>query len=139
MPIEVIVHQKPVLDADDKVGSATIPKTGASTALTFDNNLDYFYTRTGSRGRLVAVGNDVDAGGTSHITFHIHVNGSRIAKIPFDNFTQALGAVYDTNSGRIPPIDLPQGAHIQVVCENNDTTTDYGAYIRLRVEYEDYQ
>lgn len=134
---QVSISNKPIIDFQDKVGSATISASATGTKLTFDNSQTFFVTRTGARPFLAQVANAVSSGGEDKITFHVYVNGNRIAKVPFDNFQQALGETYRSDGRLASPLELPQGALIEVLADNSDGSTSYSAFARLRVEYED--
>lgn len=139
MSQEVFVNQKKVVDFDDVIASALISANTTGTKLTFSkNNAAFLVTRTGRRARLVHVGNAVDAGGETSLTFHVHVNGSRVSVPPYDSFQQAMGLTYDGYSRIAVPIELPQGALIEVVVDNSAAGTDYNAFARVRIEYEDF-
>jgi hypothetical protein len=134
---EVFINQNPVIDSDDKVGSASITHGAGEIPLVYEDGLDYFRTRTGRRARLVFTGNAVDAGGESVITFHVYANGVRLPP-PHASFQQALGATYDPQSRLAVPVNIPQNAYVQVKAENSHATDDFTAYVRVRLEYEAY-
>lgn len=135
MSQEVAVRSQ-AIDWDDKTAQVLAGTSSTNTPLVFDDTgLDHFFTRTGRRGRLTFVGNSVDAGGEDNVSFHILVNGTRMPR-PYNEFQQALGLTYDGWSTLSVPLELPQGACIQVTVDNDDATTAYNAFIRLRVEYE---
>lgn len=139
MSQEVFINQKKVVDVDDVTATASILANTTATKLTFSkNNAAFLVTRVGRRGRLVHVGNAVDAGGEAVLTFHILVNGTRIGFQPYDSFQQAMGLTYDGQNRIAVPIDLPQGAYIEIAVDNSSLTTAYSAYARLRIEYEDF-
>lgn len=136
MTIDVFLRDRQVVDFQDKVGSVSVPANSTGTNLTFDDGAAFFTTRTGLKPFLTNVSNDVDPGGENKIRFHLKVNGTRINKVPFDSFVQSLGETYKSDA-RLPyPIELPQGALIEIEAENSDGSTAYNAYSRLRVEYE---
>lgn len=137
MPQEVIINQKPSIDFQDKVASGTINASATGTKLTFEDGNTYFVIRNGARARLVQVANSVQSGAEEQITFHILINGSRISKQPFDKFSQALGETYRSDGRLGVPIDLPQGALVEISCDNADSANNWLAYARLRIEYED--
>lgn len=134
MSQEVAIHSQ-AIDFDDKTAQVNLGATSTDTPLVFDDSgIAYFFTRTGRRGRLTFVGNAVDTGGETKVTFHIKINGTRLQP-PYNSFQQALGVTYDGWSSLSVPLDLPQGAMIEVTADNSDSTT-YNAFVRLRVEYE---
>lgn len=136
MAQEVYVYPKQVVDFDDVLATANILASTTGTKLTFNkNNQTFIRTRTGRRCRFVFVGNNVDPGGESSITFHIYINGTLLSP-PYDSFQQALGLTYDPQSRNITPIDLPQNALVEIVADNSSGTA-YNAFARLRIEYED--
>lgn len=137
MAQEVYIRQKAVLDIDDVVGTVLVTANSTGTQLIWNKGgLGYIRTRTGHKARLAFVGNNVDPGGESVVTFHIYVNGNQLQP-PYDSFTQALGITYDPSGRLVAPVDLPQNAMIEVRADNTDPATDYNAFIRLRIEYED--
>lgn len=140
MATEVFVYPKPVVDSDDMVGSALIVKGTTGTKLTFlQSGQTFFRTRTGRKARLVFLGNAVDAGGESVITFHVKVNNVLLPP-PYESFQQAMGTTYDAETRLAVPVELPQNALVEVLCDNStdpSSGTDYNAYARVRVEYED--
>lgn len=123
------------IDRDDKVASASIAAS-TTTKLTFSDGTTNFRTRTGRKGRLTFVGNDVDAGGETYLTFSILVNGARISDPLLSSFQQAIGETFDPSSSLSVPLELPQNALIEVSVTNSNGSTAYNAFIRLRVEYE---
>ncbi len=138
MATEVFIHQKKVLDSDDKRASALIPKGTTGTKLVFDDGTTFLRTRNGYKARLAFVGNAVDAGGESFVVFTILINGNPVKE--FRKFQQALGETFDPQSRMAVPTDLPQMGLVEVIADNTSdasTGTDYNAFIRLRVEYEE--
>lgn len=136
---EVWVSQKRAIDFDDLTAQKTsLANSDGETALTWPSGLDYMRTRTGRRGFLTFVGNSTDAGGANYITFHVKINGNRIAVPPLDSFTQAMGETYNGWAQWIHKIEIPAGAHVQVTAENSDAGNSYGVYARLRFEYEEF-
>ena len=138
MPQDVFIRQKQTVDFDDKVASISVAASAQLTPLAFiDTGLTYFRTRTGRRAFLAWIGNDVDAGGQAYITFHIYVNGNPIQKTPFNSFTQSIGETYNGHDQMAIKVPLPENALIEIRADNSDPVNAYGAYARLRVEYED--
>lgn len=136
MAQEVFLYQKPVIDTDDKVCSVNVGAAATGTPLAFSDGQTSFRTRVGKRARLASVANSVDPGAENLITFHILVNGA-YALPPYDTFTQSMGETYRGDSRIAVPVELPQGALIQIVADNADAATAWNAYARIRVEYED--
>lgn len=137
MSQEVIVHQKPVVDRDDRIGTVNVAASGVATPVVWgDTGLNYFRTRTGRRARLTFLGNAVDPGGESFITFHVLVNGAKLLP-PYDSFTQALGETFNGWASLSLPVELPQNAMVQVIADNSDSANAYNVYNRVRIEYED--
>lgn len=136
---EVIIRQNATLNVDDKLCSVSLGSGAAETLMTFTDGRTYFYTRTGRRARLMFVGNAVDPGYELYIHFHVYINGTR-ALPPYDDFSQAIGLTYDPGARMAVPMDLPQGALIQVKADAPGAvfTSNGGAYARLRIEYEDF-
>ena len=141
MPNEVYVRQRRVVDSDDLTAQVLVPKNtaGSETKLVWNRqgSPTFIRTRTGSRARLTFFGNAVDAGGESVVTFHVYVNGNRLPP-PLDSFQFALGETFDPQSRLGYPIELPQSAIVEIAAENSSSTTDYNAFGRVRIEYEDF-
>ncbi len=136
---EVWISQKRAVDADDLTCTlSALANSDGDKALNFPSGNDHFRTRTGRRAFLTFVGNAVDAGGATQITFHLKVNGNRIARQPLDSFSQAMGETYNGWAQWIVRISLPENAMVQLSAENADTGNTYGVYGRIRVEYEDF-
>ncbi len=130
-----VALQNQAIDNDDKIASALIPKSGAATKVVFADGSTFLRTRTGRRATLTGFGNDVDPGGQTFLAFTIYVNGVPLQP-PYYNFTQALGQTFNPLSLILTvPVSLPQGALVEVVVVNSDTTADYNAFVRLQVEY----
>lgn len=136
MTLDVFLRDRQVIDAQDKVASVGVSANTTGTKLVFDDGATFFVTRTGARPFLAQIANAVDPGGESAIRFHVKVNGTRIAKVPFDSFTQSVGETYKSDGRLAYALELPQGALIEIEADNSSTDTAYTAYARLRVEYE---
>lgn len=134
----VVLYPKPVVDYQEFVFSDSVLASAAIQALTDQaTSLKYGYLRTGRRARLAGVANAVSSGGDNFVTFHLYVNGNPIAQVPFNSFSLALGETYKGDNRQALVVDLPQGALIEVRCDNSDLANAYTATARLRVEYED--
>ncbi len=127
--MEVIVHQKPVVDFDDKVAQVTV----AASAV--DTEILTFRTRTGRRARLVGFAFARDSGGEAYVTVRLLSNGAEVY-----SYGSSVNQWSDpANINRLPvPVDLPQNAYIQVVASNSNTTDGYATTARVQVEYEDF-
>lgn len=139
MSTEVFIRQKAVVDSDDKVftGSATANTNGTKLTCS-DSSRTHIITRTGRKARLVFVSNDAGSGGDAYLTFHIYVNGNPIQSAPYNSFSLSVGETYNPSGRMSVPVDLPQGALIEVLVDNSDAANAYTATVRLRVEYEDF-
>lgn len=131
MGSEVFVDQRPVRDAYDNIGTALVTAGAGFT------NLLAFRTRCGFRPRLTLVGAGVDPGGESVVTFRVLVNSAPVAHPLYASFGGVTpGVTYDPGARVIYPVDLPQGAYVQVQASITGAT-DYTCYARVRVEYVD--
>lgn len=137
MAQEVYVYPNRVVDSDDKTATVNAVASTNGQKLVFDSDgQTFFRTRTGRRARLAFVGNAVDSGGETYITFHIYSNGN-LLRAPYNSFQQALGETFKGSERLQVPIELPQNAMIEITVDNTDTNA-YHAFARLRVEYEEF-
>lgn len=135
MSNEVVIYPKRAIDIDDVLATVNVLANTTGTKLVFNKlNSTSLRTRTGQKARLVFVGNAVDAGGESVVTFHVLINGTLLPS-PYDSFQQALGVTYDPQSRNSVPLDLPQNALIEITADNSSATA-YNAFARMRIEYE---
>lgn len=145
MSTEVFVRQKRVVDSDDVLAQyvtagapASVP-AASTVKLTFNKtNSTNFVLRGGVKARCVFIGNDVDSGGSPYLTFQLLVNGNMFPA-PYNSFTQAVGTTYTPGNSFTIPFDLPQNALIECVVINSNVTTAYGAFLRMRIEYEEIE
>ena len=136
MSQQVFINQKPAIDFDDFVGSVSNGPSSNANAIKWQSpGQTYFRTRTGQKAYLVFIGNAVDPGGESKITFHVRVNGAFL-RPPYDAFTQAMGETYNGWATLFARIELPQNAMIEVISDNSDGVNTYVSYARARIEYE---
>jgi len=135
MSEEVLIRSRPIVDFDDKYLSANIPVNAGNGTIAPGTVLS-FNTRTGKQAFLTKLGNAVQAGGESSITFRVLVNGARLH--PYDGSQNQWGDP-SLLQGLPVRIALPQNALIKIECDNSDTANIWTATARVFVEYEDFE
>jgi hypothetical protein len=130
----VQLKTKPVTDYQDLYNSAAVTASAGT-----DGNAPVTVVsdrvRVGSRAFLAKLGNAIQAGGENYVTFRLLLNGSRLW--PYDGSQNQWGD--PANLQDLPArLELPQGAMIQIQCDNSDPSNAYVATARLFIEYEDF-
>ncbi|MBI3296669.1 MAG: hypothetical protein HYZ75_00790 [Elusimicrobia bacterium] len=94
------------------------------------------YLRNGWTPYLVAVGNDMDSGGSGSITFRFLVNGQPVGgRLGFlQSFKNSLGRISEPYQ-LSEPIELPPGALVELYADNADASNTHQTVGRLIVEY----
>lgn len=130
----VIVRTKPVVDFQDIYSSGNVI-ANAGIAGNAPVTIASDRTRVGKRVFLSKLGNAVSPGGDAYVTFRLLINGSRFW--PYDGSNNQWG---DPSNLQDMPfrIELPQGALVEIKCDNSDTTNQYEATARIFIEYEDF-
>lgn len=130
----VELKSKPIIDYQDLYSNATVT-AAAGTAGNAPVTVIADRVRVGKRAFLAKLGNAVQAGGESYITFRVLLNGSRLW--PYDGSQNQWGD--PANLQDLPSrLELSQGALIQIRCDNSDPSNSYVATARLFIEYEDF-
>lgn len=133
MAQDVFVYPKQVVDFDDIfAGPILIAKNGVPTSLT---SILTYQTKPGKQPYIAVLANDVDAGGIGSVYFTLRVNG-----ISNPRYTLTVNQWSSPQLiTRLPVrILVPQLATVTVDAYNASTTTDYNAFARIQVEYEDF-
>jgi hypothetical protein len=134
MSDRVEISTRPVIDFDDQYASASV-SANAGNNVVAPATIISFRTKTGKKAFLTKIGNAVQAGGESFITFRLLQNKARI--YPYDGSQNQWG-----DPAWLQPlpyrIELPSNALIEITCDNSDAAIAYIATARVFIEYENY-
>lgn len=134
MGAEVSIDPRPLRDVFESTGQASVTNDGVFVRLLA------MTVRTGMRPRLTLLGANVDPGAEAYCSFRVLVNGSPLTDRLYGLFTSAPAVVYDPGARVIVPIELAQGAFVEV---QGAIAAGAGAaknmYVRLRIEYVDIE
>lgn len=127
---------KPVIDIEDIYPrSVDIPALSGDGATQPPVVIASKRLKMGCKAFLRALGNAVQPGGETYLTFQIRVNGA--ALYPYDGSNNQWGdpALLQDIPQRV---DLGQGALLEVVLFNSHATDTFSATARVWVDYENF-
>lgn len=131
MALEVTLEKRPVRDEFDLIGDSNVAADGAwDTLISVE-------VRTGFTPRLTLVGVNVDPGGEGYVQFRLMSNKNPIPHRLYSAFTSAPGVVYDPGQRLITPVQLSEGALLELEARLVGASVAYNVYGRLRIEYVD--
>lgn len=123
----VIIDSEPVVDKDEFYGSVQCPAAGAVV-------VGSVRTYTGKRAAIVSYNNAVSSGGETSIKFYLRVN--QVGVHPF-NGTQVQWGTPENPTPLEIPVDVPQGALVDVYAVNSDGSNAYDVTARVIIHYKD--
>ena len=128
------VRTKPVTGVEDPYVTALVP-ANAGMGTVAPKKIFSVRLRTGVKAFLTKIGNAVQAGGESSVTFYLLLNGN--ARVhPYDGSQNQWGD--PANMAELPErIPLPQGGLLECYANNSDVANSYNATARAFIEYED--
>lgn len=123
-----------IIDYDEKYATATAA-VAASASVPTRTTILTLQVKPGKQAWLQFLGNAVQAGGDTFMTFRLLVNRS-----PYYPFDGSLNQWAPPESNFDLPVayELPTSCEVQIVVDNSDASNTYTGTGRIRIVYTDF-